>query len=90
MAAAHASTQWESCAQLRFQEDVIRQIYQDIKVKKLPLKVFLLTGKIGRRNYHLLSGRMNYGVCRVNTNDTLYIIYVSTKHPFLGDFRCDD
>ena len=27
------------------QEDVIRQTYQDIKVKNLPLKVFLLTGK---------------------------------------------
>ena len=45
-------------------KDIIRQAYQDIKVKNLLLKVFLLTEQIGRRNYHLLSGRMNYGVCR--------------------------
>ena len=55
------------------QEDVIRQTYQDIKVKNLPLKVFLLTEQIDRRNPPLLIGRMNYGICRVQRRMILCI-----------------
>ena len=56
MAVAHASTQWESCAQLRFRKMLLDR-YIKISSENLPLKVFLPTGKIGRRNAHLLSGR---------------------------------
>ena len=54
-------------------KDIIRQAYQDIKVKNLLLKVFLLTEQIGRRNLPLLIGRMNYGICRVQRRMILYI-----------------
>ena len=45
MAVAHASTQ-RRIARSFASEDVIRQIYQDIKVKNLPLKVFLLMERL--------------------------------------------
>ena len=91
MAVAHASTQWESCAQLQLQEDVIRQTYQDIKVKNLPLKVFFADGTDWPQESPFVNWQDElWDMSHVNTNDTLYIVYIATKHPFLGDFRCDD
>ena len=72
-------------------KDIIRQAYQDIKVKNLLLKVFFADGTDWPQESPFVNWQDElWDMSHVNTNDTLYIVYIATKHPFLGDFRCDD
>lgn len=67
----------------------IRNAYQNIKVKDLPLKVFFADENDWPYESPFVDWQdelwdMPYA------NNTLYIIYATVKYPFLGDFRCDD
>lgn len=72
-------------------EDIIRQEYQDIKVKKIPLKVFFTDGKDWPQESPFVNWQDELrDMSHANADNTLYIIYIATKYPFLGDLRCDD
>lgn len=75
-------------------EGDIRRTYQDVSVKfgnklRLPLKVFFADGKDWPQESPFVDWQdelwnMPQG------ESVLYVVYVSTKYPFLGDWRCDD
>ena len=75
-------------------EDNIRQAYQNITVKfgsktYLPLKVFFVDGEDWPQELPFVMWQDKL-LDMFKTENTVYIVYVSTEHPFLLDQRCDD
>ncbi|MEK7607780.1 MAG: hypothetical protein AAB484_02595 [Patescibacteria group bacterium] len=70
-------------------ENDIRQVYQDITIAGLPLKVFFVDGKDWPYELPFVIWQEEFWDIPP-INNTVYIVYVASRHHFLGDLRCDD
>lgn len=65
----------------------ILNAYQNTNVGKLPLNIYFIDES--ELPYEVPFGDWRNGLRDINI-DTTYIVYIVTKHHFLGDLRCDD
>lgn len=61
--------------------------YQNVNIGKLPLKIYFTDES--ELPYDVPFGEWQDGLVEIKT-DTGYIVYIASRHHFLGDLRCDD